>query len=129
MRLFVVLAGFAIPLSSTIEAQTPPPLLARPVTPTAVVTATIDDASKVAVFHPTPLYPAAARQHHITGKGVFHVHVSYETGDVTSIEIVTSTGHRLLDDSVVATFKRWKFRPHTVIGVKVPITFSMSAKT
>src|ERR1700736_3630923 len=101
--------GFGIACSLTAEAQTPPPLLARPPEPvTHTVTVTGEEAWKVAISHPTPRYPNEARRHHITGRGVYHLHVSYETGDVTSVEILTSTGHRILDDSAVATLKRWK---------------------
>src|SRR5438874_7700922 len=125
MRGLVSLVGFAIAFSLTARAQTPPPLLERlPDPPTHSVTVTGEERWKVAISHPTPKYPSEARRRHITGKGFFHLHVSRETGDVTSVEILESTGHRILDDAAVETLKRWKFRPHTVIGIKVPINFS-----
>jgi protein TonB len=85
--------------------------------------------TNIALSHPTPEYPIEARRRHITGKGFYHLTVSYETGKVTSVEILTSAGHRILDDSVVTTLKRWKFKPHTVVGMKVPITFTFPRKT
>jgi outer membrane biosynthesis protein TonB len=105
MRRFLPFVGFAIACSLSAEAQTPPPLLARlpePVTPTVTVTG--DEAWKIAISHPTPRYPTEARRRHITGKGVYYLHVSYQTGDVTSVEVLTSAGHRILDDSALATF-------------------------
>jgi TonB family protein len=51
--------------------------------------------------------------------------VSEYTGEVVSVDILTSTGHPILDRSCVKTFKMWKFRPHIVTRVKIPIEFSM----
>jgi TonB family protein len=128
MSVSVYLVGFATAFSLTARAQTPPPLLAHPVEPpTYSVTVTGEQAWKIAISHPTPRYPSEARRRHITGKGLFHLHVSYETGDVTFVEILTSTGHRILDDAAVKALERWKCRPHTVIGLKVPITFTFSS--
>jgi periplasmic protein TonB len=108
-------------------AQTPPPLLVRP--PESVVAVPVKEISKVAVSYPTPPYPAEARHRHIAGKGLFYLHVSQRTGDVTSVEVVASTGHPILDNAAVYTLKRWKFRPHTIIDLKVPITFVLHQKT
>ena len=122
--------AMALALSVSARAQTPPPLLARPPEPpTHTVTLTGEERWKHAIAHPTPPYPIEARRRHITGKGFYHLHVSPETGEVTSVDILKSAGHRILDDSAVTSLKQWKFRPHTIIGVKVPITFSMSSKT
>jgi len=130
MRSLIRLVGLAITFCLTAQAQTPPPMLARPPEPvTHTVTLTGEERWKVAVSHPTPKYPAEARRGHITGKSLFHLHVSYATGDVTSVEILTSTGHPILDKAAVDTLKRWKFRPHSVIGVKVPVAFGISSKT
>jgi protein TonB len=130
MRSLMALVGLTIAFLPPAYAQTPPPLLERPPEPiTHTVTVTGEQNWKVAISHPKPQYPVEARRNHITGKGIFHLNVSYETGDVTSVEILTSTGHRILDDAAVATLKRWKFRPHSLIGMKIPITFSISSKT
>jgi periplasmic protein TonB len=130
MRSLMLLVGLTITFLLPAHAQTPPPLLARPPEPvTHTVTLTGEERWKIAVSHPKPQYPAEARRRRITGNGLFHLHVSYATGDVTSVGILTSTGHRILDDAAVESLKRWKFRPHSVIGMKVPITFSISSKT
>ena len=126
MRLLIALVGFAVSLPVLVSGQTPS-LLARP--PECVISAPIKEISKVVVSYPTPRYPSEARRRHITGKGLYHLQVSYETGEVTSVDVLTSAGHRILDDAAVATLKRWKCRSHTVVGLKVPITFSISSKT
>ena len=130
MRSFVAVVALAIAALPRGDAQTPPPLLARPPKPpVATITCEGEECWKFAIAHPTPKYPLEARRRHVPGKGFYHLHVSYETGEVTSVEILKSTGHRILDDSALTTLKQWKFRVHTMIGVKVPITFSMPSKT
>jgi outer membrane biosynthesis protein TonB len=101
----------ALALSVSARAQTPPPLLARPPeSPTHTVTLTGEERWKHAIAHPTPRYPIEARRQHITGKGFYHLHVSSETGEVTSVEILKSAGHRVLD----------RFRRHHFEAVEVP---------
>jgi len=130
VRQLVAFAALATAFLSRANGQTPPPLLARtPEPPVATITVEGEQRWRVAISHPTPKYPTEARRKHITGKGLYHLHVSYDTGEVTSVEILTSAGHRILDDSAVTTLKQWKFKPHTVIGLKIPITFSISRKT
>jgi protein TonB len=127
-----LLSGFAALLSASAQSPTPPPLLARPspeTRPSAIVTLTGDDRWKLAISHPTPEYPAEARRRHLSGKGFFQLTVSYDTGDVTSVAVLTSTGHQVLDQAAVTTLRLWKFRPRTIVGVKVPITFSLSKKS
>jgi TonB family protein len=59
------------------------------------------------------------------GRGVFFLNVNNETGEVKSVEVAQSTGHKVLDDSAVEAFQKWRFKPGTVAPkVKIPITFS-----
>jgi TonB family protein len=84
---------------------------------------------EIALSHLTPQYPIEARRRHIAGKVLYHLHVSLDTGEVTSVDVLTTTGHRILDRAPVAALKQWKFRRYAPIGVKIPITFSMPSKT
>jgi protein TonB len=130
MRRILILAAFmTICVGARAQNPSPPPLLARPQErPTHTVTLTGDEVWNVAIAHPRPEYPSEARRRHLTGKGFFHGYVSLGTGEVTSVEILKSTGHRILDDAVVDGLKKWKFRPHTIVGFKVPIAFTISSK-
>ena len=56
-------------------------------------------AKAVALFAPKPDYSEYARKHHWSGVGWFMMHVNVETGVVTSVEIMQSTGHKMLDDA------------------------------
>jgi TonB family protein len=42
---------------------------------------------------------------------------------VESVDVLTSTGHSELDQSSIAAFLKWRFRPGTVKQAKIPVTF------
>jgi TonB family protein len=58
------------------------------------------------------------------GSGVFALNVDPETGLVTSVQIEKSTGWGILDASCLKTFKRWRFKPHTVRKLDIPVIFT-----
>jgi TonB family protein len=59
------------------------------------------------------------------GRGVFLLSVNSETGEVESVKVAQSTGHKVLDDSALEAFQKWRFKPGRVgPKVKIPITFS-----
>jgi TonB family protein len=72
-----------------------------------------------------PDYPYAARIHHQTGSGIFVLHVDPKTGEVASITVQKSTGYKLLDNAALTACVHWRFKPHTVTDVWLPMTFSM----
>ena len=81
---------------------------------------------KLTVNAPKSNYPYEARKHHWVGVGWFLMRVDEPSGAVTSVEILQSTGHKILDRAAVDSLKRWKFIPHSGFKkVKTPITFSM----
>ena len=73
-----------------------------------------------------PDYPVEARRQHRTGSGVFILNINDKTGEVTSITVKKSTGHKILDAACLKAFIKWRFKPHHVTKVLVPITFSMN---
>jgi TonB family protein len=82
----------------------------------------------VAIFAPRPDYPKSARERHWTGSSCFVMDVDTKSGFVKSVEIIRSTGHKILDDEVIKTFGRWRFEPDKAAPkVKFPITFSMTS--
>jgi TonB family protein len=107
-------------MSSVAQTPTSPPLIARP-TP-AVVVSPVEEA-KLILSHPTPEYPAEARARQLSGTGLYELHVLVETGEVSSVTVISSTGYPILDDAAIQALKSWWLRPHTAIRVKVPITF------
>jgi TonB family protein len=72
---------------------------------------------------PPPSYPSEANQQGAAGSGRFSIEFDVQ-GNATSVEIVQSTGNRILDANTISTLKRW----HAVAGhpgkMVVPITYT-----
>jgi TonB family protein len=46
-----------------------------------------------------------------------------KTGKVTSVKVVKSTGHEVLDRSAIQALRSWRYVPGAVREVHVPIRF------
>jgi protein TonB len=66
-----------------------------------------------------PVYPVEARSRHETGRVVLRVHVS-AAGSAAAVDIVTSSGHSLLDQAALSAILAWRFDPATRAGFAVP---------
>lgn len=77
-----------------------------------------------------PDYPAVARSHHLQGRVVLRVQVS-ASGNPTTVDIVSSSGHPILDDAALAAVRTWRFVPASQAGttvaapVEVPVVFRL----
>jgi TonB family C-terminal domain len=89
------------------------------------LTASEKQARALAVYAPRPAYPLDARRNRYTGSGVALLKIDNRTGYVTSATMLKSIGHKILDDAVLAAFRRWRFKPGGVDKVRVPIAFTM----
>ena len=78
---------------------------------------------RLVLFAPKPYFPTRARKEYKTGAGVFLLNVNPETGLVASIKIEKTTGLWSLDVSCLKTLIKWRFKPHTVGKVHVPVRF------
>jgi len=85
--------------------------------------------SSIAYAHnPKPTYPREARRKRQEGVVVLRVIVGVD-GRPLSVNVHTSSGHRLLDQAALRSVKRWRFRPATIGAmsvqgtVDVPIRF------
>jgi|ERR1700730_379614 len=76
----------------------------------------------IAVSRPQPEYPIDARQRRIEGSGKFKLLLS-KTGDVSSIQILKSTGDKRLDDAATKALRTWRFKVGALKEVIVPISF------
>jgi TonB family protein len=85
-----------------------------------------NEARAVATSAPAPEYPFEARRANITGSGVVVLRVDPATGLVTNAQMAQSTGSPILDDAALSAFRRWRFKPGTIRGARLPITFTMS---
>ena len=76
-----------------------------------------------AVRHPAPAYPDAAKQQHLSGNGLFELHIRGD-GAVKRVVTVKSTGHAVLDESAIAAFRGWRFDPEIPIErLRIPVRY------
>ena len=84
----------------------------------------IDDAIKTVA----PNYPYEARSRYIQGSGLFRLSLDLNTGSVSRITLIQSTGSPILDNSATDAFRRWRWKPRRWQEIDMPITFTMSAR-
>lgn len=97
------------------------PALPPPLTSSEVVTAMTKEN---AISTPQPDYPLAARQNRIQGSGIFRL-VLTKDGRVDSIQVIKSTGSKLLDDAAEKALRLWRFKPGVMQDVRIPINFAL----
>jgi TonB family protein len=76
------------------------------------------------IYGPSPEYPYKARLHYLQGSGSFILRVRPD-GTVARVEVEDSTGAPLLDQTVIAAYSKWRFKPGRVKAVRVPVNFTM----
>lgn len=82
-------------------------------------------------LNPRPEYPALATRRRWQGEVLLRALVDAQ-GDVTRVEVESSSGHDILDQAALKTVRRWKFHPardgeQNVSGeVCLPIRFELS---
>jgi len=76
-------------------------------------------------YAPLPKYPQLARKQHLEGAGIAEIHINPD-GSVASVNMLRSTSHKILDEAAMHAFLGWRFRPHNIKTVRVPIQYRMS---
>ena len=82
--------------------------------------------TRFVVFAPKPEYPKLANDRHWGGTVFVMLHIDKKSGLVTSVELVQSTGHKILDDAALAAYRNWRFKPGAVTAEAVPALFKFS---
>jgi TonB family protein len=70
-----------------------------------------------------PVYPEKAEIFHKTGQGTYRLTINPQTGAVTEVKIVKSTGVKILDDAACVGFLQWKAKPRTIDHCTIPVSF------
>jgi TonB family protein len=96
---------------------------AVPVEPDATVP---PEAHAVMLSMPRPQYPEEALRRHITGSGRCELIFNPDTGRVTRVTVIESSGSKLLDDAAAKTYFRWRARPGKVSRMRVPFTITFA---
>ncbi|TMP93686.1 MAG: energy transducer TonB [Verrucomicrobia bacterium] len=77
------------------------------------------------IYAPRPEYPYEARLHYLQGSGSFILRVRPD-GTVARVDVEDSTGAPLLDQTAIAAYSKWRFKPGRVKAVRVPVSFTMA---
>ncbi len=84
-----------------------------------------DNKDALLKVHPFPPYPWAARRVNAGGRGRFKLNFGAD-GKVKNIEVLQSTGNKILDDACLSGFGAWQARhPGELKSVVQKITFTM----
>lgn len=86
---------------------------------------TAEEAVQVLRYAVKPEYSREAQQRQASGTGLFELRFDFDTGRLKAIDIVQSTGSRVLDHDAINGLKEWKAKPHTVRVMRIPITFAL----
>ena len=84
----------------------------------------------VGLYNPPPAYPARARRQGVQGTVLLRLLIT-SGGRVDKVDVVTSSGHRELDDAAIDAVGLWRFRPALEGGVAtdqwvdVPVVFRL----
>jgi TonB family protein len=73
-----------------------------------------------------PEYPREAREKGITGSGMYQVIFQPDTGVVTRVTVLESTGSKLLDQAAIKALSQWRARPGKLSRAHVPFTFTFA---
>lgn len=71
-----------------------------------------------------PEYPVEARRNHFAGEGRFRVHIA-PNGKVTSVTVLKSTGHQLLDTASIQYFAKCHAKPGLRRELDVTMAFTV----
>lgn len=76
-----------------------------------------------AIYAPRPrLSYEAVRDRGASGDGMFELRLRPD-GTVAAVAVFRSTGHKMVDREVAATFARWRFHPGTRKTIRIPFSF------
>jgi TonB family protein len=73
-----------------------------------------------------PYYPYEERRLLHMGKGWFRIYLELNTGYVTQVRVLKSTGFDALDSSAIEAFHNWRWTPGKWREVELPVTFKIS---
>jgi TonB family protein len=81
-----------------------------------------------AIYTPRPVYRPEWAKQGLAGKGVVLVSIDQQTGKVTGVRMLQSTGHKQLDGAALEAYSQWRFQPGTGSQVQIPIEFANRPK-
>src|SRR5437868_295613 len=80
-----------------------------------------DDWRDIVVEKHMPDYGLLARGYGFGGQGKYRLEIDPNSGNVTSVSVVKSTAHKILDDAAISALRRWRFRAHSPPSIIIPV--------
>jgi hypothetical protein len=80
-----------------------------------------EQVKQVVLFAPKPYFPSRARKEYKTGAGVCLLNINPETRGINKNR--EDNGLWSFEVSCLKTFVKWRFKPHTVGKLHVPVRF------
>lgn len=74
-------------------------------------------------YAPTPNIPAEMFAQCPVGHGSFAIDLDARSGFADGVRVVKSTGCKAIDQMVMACLRQWRFQPHALLKVIVPVDF------
>ena len=99
-----------------------PPVAAAPSIP---VKTSVSIPAEYAASNPKPVYPSMAKRYGEQGTVMLRVFVKAD-GTAGQVEITSSSGYPILDESARTTIQRWRFHPATIDGKAVSHWYPLS---
>ena len=87
-----------------------------------------EDFEKYLVSRVIPVYPYDARVQRLEGAGIFQLSIDRESGAVANVATLKTTGWAVLDRATIAAFRKWRFVPHTLNKVNIPVSFGLTGE-
>jgi TonB family protein len=78
------------------------------------------------VAAPNVEYPMKSKSLGYQGQGIYRLVVNKQTGVVSEVKVMKTTGHRELDASAVMTFFNWKFKPGALNHRDILVIFHLT---
>jgi TonB family protein len=72
-----------------------------------------------------PDYPFADQVQRREGTGLFRLNLDLQTGSVTKVVLLRSTGFPTLDHCAISAIQEWRWRPGMWKEIEIPIKFSL----
>ncbi len=73
------------------------------------------------VYAPNPVIRSDSFPQNLSARGVFKMDL--DNGIPYDVRVVQSTGYKILDDATVKALRTWRFRPHRLVWVTIPLEF------
>jgi len=74
----------------------------------------------------SPHYPVGDRVQRNQGPGVYRLTLDLNTGSVTDVTVLKSTGIGSLDGCALSAFRRWRWKPGKWKQIDIPVLFQIS---